>query len=74
MSLRTSIPLELIEIKHRGDDILPDNAAVTPNNPIPYFMFHLYEPSEEEAKEFKKEVKKKTLTALEKLEWDKVTG
>ena len=74
LSFQTGIPLDHLEIKYRGDDVLPDSALVTPNNPIPYFLFNLYEPSEEEVKEFKKELRKKTRITLETLDWSKVTG
>ena len=57
----------------QGDDVLADDMCVTPDNPVPYFMFHLHEPGEEEMTEFRKEQRRKTRLRIESADWSRVT-
>ena len=56
----------------QGDDVLLDETKVTPNNALPYFMFNLYEPGEEELQEFKKEQRRKQRMRIDDVDWSKV--
>ena len=69
LAARTSIPINQIQVKFRGDDTLPDFTKVTANNPVPYFMFNEFEPSEESLQEWKKELRKKNKVRLEDINW-----
>ena len=69
LSARMTLPLDHIQLRFRGDDVLTDNVAMTPDNPVPYFIFNLHEPSEEELKEFKKDQHKKTRVTIETINW-----
>ena len=69
LNARMTLPLDHIQLRFRGDDVLTDNVAMTPDNPVPYFIFNLHEPSEEELKEFKKDQHKKTRVTIETINW-----
>lgn len=69
LALRTGIPINQIQVKFRGDDTLPDSTKVNSNNPVPYFMFNEFEPSEESLQEWKKELRKKNKVKLEDVDW-----
>ena len=57
----------------QGDDVLTDDTRVTADNPLPYFMFNLHEPGEEEMSEFRKEQRRKNRTRIDTKDWSRVS-
>ena len=49
--------------------MLADDLVVTPDNPVPYFMFNLCEPGDEELKEIRKTQRRKNLLKIEEKDW-----
>ena len=58
----------------QGDDVLPDSTFVKPNNPVPYFVFNVHEPSDRELEEMRKVEKMNSRPKLEDLDWSQYTG
>jgi len=45
---------------------------VTPDNPVPYFMFNLNEPGEEALTAFRKEQRRKNRLRIDTTDWSRV--
>lgn len=45
---------------------------MTPDNLIPYFMFNMHEPGEEELQDFKKQHRRKQRMRIDNANWSKV--
>lgn len=45
---------------------------MTPDNPVPYFMFNVHEPGEEELTEFRKEQRRKNRLRIDTTDWSRV--
>ena len=56
----------------QGDDVLTDDTRMTPDNPVPYFMFNVHEPGEEELTEFRKEQRRKNRIRIDTKDWSRV--
>ena len=62
------------QIKLQGDDVLPDATRIKPDNPVPYFVFNIHEPSDKELQEMRKIEKLNSRPKLEDLDWNQFSG
>ena len=73
LSSRTGLPVTHIRI-NQGSEELPDSLLFQPNNPLPFFMFNEFEPTESELREIRKDQRRQNRLTLANLDWSKVTG
>ena len=68
ISLRTSIPVSELQLC-QGQDPLSDSHMIPLASTIPYFLFNINEPSEEESKEMQRQQRKQKNVRIEDINW-----
>ena len=72
LSSRTGLPVDHIKI-NQGSEELQNNAFLQPANPLPYFLFNEYEPTESELREIRKDQRRQNRLTVANMDWSKVT-
>jgi len=68
ISMRTSIPVSDLQLC-QGQDPLSDSHVIPLASAIPYFLFNINEPSEEESKEIQKQQRRQRNVRIEDINW-----
>ena len=68
ISKKTTIPISDIQLC-QGQDPLPDSHVLPLASTIPYFLFNINEPTEEENKEMQKQHRRQKNVRLEDIDW-----
>ena len=72
ISIRTSIPVSDLQLC-QGQDPLSDSHIIPLASTIPYFLFNVNEPSEEETKEMQKQQRRQKNVRIEDINWSLYT-
>lgn len=68
ISKKTTIPHDDIQLC-QGQEPLPDSHVLPLASPIPYFLFNLNEPTEDETKEMQKQHRRQKNVRVEDIDW-----